>query len=198
MFGGQGLTFEPVGTTGTATEASAFGPSTYLTAAPPQQPPPLPAVVNDVTGVSMHYATDEQVLASSVVEIDSDKLESGGRPHPGGVCDERLGVTSGSRLCGTCFNTSGVCLGHSGHVRLHSSIIQPMLTDSRDGSRLCCLYCGVCGAWRLRKSEEEGGGRGCQMRGWTTKVGTSGRANAPPRPALRARSVPRSNLRTAS
>lgn len=98
----------------------------------------------------------EQAERLSVCRITRpEAYDDLGKPIINGVHDARLGVTQSIgqvSICPTCQLTPAQgCLGHLGHVKLHSQVYNPYLMQSL--GVLLQLICGHCGRFRINAKE---------------------------------------------
>lgn len=71
-----------------------------------------------IDGIEFSIASPKQIVESSVLEVTEPNLYSKGIPNAGACNDLRLGTVDRRFRCGTCRNSSQICMGHNGHINL--------------------------------------------------------------------------------
>lgn len=74
-----------------------------------------------ITGLEFGALSSKDILAQSEMEVSSRDLydlDKGRSAKEGGALDPRMGVSSTSGECATCFGNLATCQGHFGHIRL--------------------------------------------------------------------------------
>ena len=94
------------------------------------------ADVKKIRRVQFGILGPEELKATSVCEIKSDRTFEGGRPVPNGLMDPALGAIDRSLPCASCGMDEQECPGHFGHLELakpmyHTSFIKTTLKTLR-------------------------------------------------------------------
>eukprot|EP00727_Mastigamoeba_balamuthi_P013257 m51a1_g8554 putative dna-directed rna polymerase ii subunit rpb1 (1811) ;mRNA; r:140398-146391 len=72
----------------------------------------------------MHFGvlSPDEIVSMGVMEVEHPETYEGGKPKPGGLMDERLGVIQRGVRCLTCFGHMNDCPGHFGYLRLADKV----------------------------------------------------------------------------
>jgi len=78
------------------------------------------AETHTIKKVQFGISSEEEIVASSVVEVNSTVIynKETGLPAENGINDPRMGVTTRGIVCQSCFGEMKQCPGHHGHIKL--------------------------------------------------------------------------------
>lgn len=96
-----------------------------------------------VESVSFHLLSPDEIIKSSVKEINATEIFDGlNHPVPGGLYDPSLGPIDKTASCQTCSLGFFQCPGHFGHVELAVPVYAPLVfAQMYQLLRQTCLHC---------------------------------------------------------